>query len=369
MQKPTHVFLIDAGLAPTAPLSRFRSLFSIRDGIYSPLQRIKQTHPDAEIVLYHPHLTYERLIAATESGFGSRCISFQDSIFAKEAARTPLEIQNFAKEKDLPCHAPGVGEFFGRLDSPGEAIETDLSAYHALNSDAFQPTGSFTIVGNPARLHVHHSARILPGVVFNTEEGSIVIDREAQVTPFSVLTGPLYVGPGAMLDHIKVGGSVIGQKCRLGGEIESSTIGDFTNKHHEGFVGHSMIGNWVNLGALTTTSDLKNNYGKIRLRLPGGDVETGRIKFGSVIGDCVKTAIGTMINTGTVLDAGCNVFGGAPPAYLPPLSWGLSGRPYLVDRFMSDCATIFARRKQEVPEGMRALADLIVSLDAGQGAG
>ncbi|MCE9599719.1 MAG: hypothetical protein K8S54_17300 [Spirochaetia bacterium] len=368
MQKPSHVFLIDAGLSATAPLSRFRSFFSIRDGIYSPLARLRKSAPGAEIVLYHTHLTYERLIAQVESDLGTPCISFQDSQFAKEAARTPLEIQQFAKENNHQYVLLGLSQVFGRLDSIGQSIENDLPVYLAEN-DAMQATGSFTIVGDPSKLFVHASAKIHPGVIFNTEEGPIVIDSDAQITPFSILSGPLYVGPSAMLDHIKVSGSIIGQSCRLGGEIESSTIGDFTNKHHEGFVGHSMIGNWVNLGALTTTSDLKNNYGKIRLRLPGGDIETGRIKFGSILGDCVKTAIGTMINTGSVIDAGCNLFGGGPPAYLSPLSWGLAGRSYAPDRFMTDCETIFARRKQNVPKGMRGLVDLIVSLDAGSGSG
>ena len=240
------------------------------------------------------------------------------------------------------------------------------------------------IVGDPLQLFIHESAKILPGSVFDTRGGPIIIDRDVQISPFCYFEGPVYAGPGARLDNLRLtGGSVLGPGVRAGGEIENSIFDAFSNKHHEGFVGHSILGRWVNLGALTTTSDLKNNYGGVRLQIdnaypiapdlvplaaaggPGPDatthpalLDTGTIKFGSLIGDCVKTAIGTLLNTGTVLDAGSNVFGGSPPKYLPPLAWGLEGRSYDRERFLADCAKIFARREQTPPDALPELTRL-----------
>lgn len=296
---------------------------------------------------------------------GADSIAFQDSPLRSEFPRTPHEIESGALSKGISFVRARPGSLFSRLDSIGESIRNDLPVYLARTGDTVKAPDHAQMIGPSDALHIHATATIHPGVIFNTEDGPIVVDAGAKISPFSYLSGPLYVGPRAQLDHLKISNSIVGEGCRLGGEIESSIFGDFTNKHHEGFVGHSLIGNWVNLGALTTTSDLKNNYGKIRLHLPGAVVETGRIKFGSILGDCVKTAIGTMLNTGSVVDAGSSVFGGRPPAYLGPLSWGLTGQTYDLDRFLKDCETIFARRQQTVPAAMRRMVELSVSLDAG----
>lgn len=321
-------------------LSRFRSVFSIRDGIYSPLDRAILIGQD--VCLVHPDTRYGRLVAEAES---------------------------FIRGVRITSGNAGDGEtktresFFAPIDSP--RIAEDLDLFLSLNKDnvTHSPGRGTLASGSADDLFVHREAEILPGVSILTDDGPVVIDKGARITPFSVLSGPLYVGAGAMLDHVKIGGSIAGRGARLGGEIEKSIIGDFSNKHHEGFLGHSITGSWVNLGALSTTSDLKNNYGAIRLRVGDQEIETGRIKFGSILGDCVKTAIGTMLNTGTIVDAGSSVFGGRPPAYLPPLSWGLEGRRYLTDRFLKDCEVIFARRKQSVPPSLAALVELAVSLD------
>jgi len=362
--------LIDPGLPETAPLSRFRSIFAARDGIYSPMARIRLADPDVQMIFLHPDSSYERLIARGENG-----TPFTEAENGKAFTTIP-SIEEFATKNKIATIKVSSGQIFDRLDQIGRNIEADLSAFLSARDDSILrgPHASLTCVGSSDSVFVHRTARILPGVVLNTEGVPIVIDEGVQISPFSVLSGPLYVGPGARLDHVKIGGSVVGEGCRLGGEIETSILGDFTNKHHEGFVGHSLIGNWVNLGALTTTSDLKNNYGKIRLQILNATVETARIKFGAIIADCVKTAIWTMINTGSVLDAGCNVFGGTPPRYLRPFSWGLTGDTYETGRFLLDCRTIFARRNQVIPQILESLAahtrliseQAVVSLDAGR---
>jgi hypothetical protein len=145
------------------------------------------------------------------------------------------------------------------------------------------------------------------------------------------------------------------------GEVSSSLFLGFANKGHDGFVGHSVVGHWVNLGAGTTTSNLKNTYGEVRLDLPSGRVETGRQFLGTMLGDHAKAAIGTMFPTGAIVGAGANVFGtGRPPKYVPPMSWGESGETQVSkEGFLAIAERVMPRRKVEVtPERRAALEQL-----------
>ena len=127
-------------------------------------------------------------------------------------------------------------------------------------------------------------------------------------------------GTGGPFDAVSAG-----PRCYLRGELEETVVLGYANKAHDGFIGHAYVGSWVNLGAMTTNSDLKNNYGPVRLGDRDGEVETGLIKLGCLIGDHVKTAIGTMLNTGTVVEAGANLFGDSrPPKWIRAFAWGHS---------------------------------------------
>jgi hypothetical protein len=125
----------------------------------------------------------------------------------------------------------------------------------------------------------------------------------------------------------------------------------YANKAHDGHLGHAYLGRWVNLGAETTNSDLKNNYGPVRLWTPDGERDTGTIKLGCLLGDHVKTGIGTLLNTGTVVGAGSNLYGAAmPPRYVPPFSWGTGEAlvPYRLEKFLEVAARAMARRDVEL---------------------
>lgn len=187
---------------------------------------------------------------------------------------------------------------------------------------------------------------IEPGVVFDATGGPIWLEEGVTVRAFSRLCGPLYVGRNTLLLGGPLTGCSIGPHCKVHGELEESIVLGYTNKAHDGFLGHCYLGMWVNLGAMTTNSDLKNNYSDIDMWTPHGEVSTGHIKMGAFLGDHVKTAVGTMINTGTVIGAGCNVFGGMPPQYLPPFSWGADDT-YAFDKFIE--ATAAAMQRRAVP--------------------
>jgi UDP-N-acetylglucosamine diphosphorylase/glucosamine-1-phosphate N-acetyltransferase len=136
----------------------------------------------------------------------------------------------------------------------------------------------------------------------------VVIDLEAEVTAFTRLEGPCYVGPRTHVLGAKVrGGTTLGPDCRVGGEVEASVIHGHSNKYHDGFLGHSYVGEWVNLGAGTSNSDLRNDYGEVTVTLAGRRVPTGLTKVGCFLGDHTKTGLGTLLNTGTVAGMFCNL--------------------------------------------------------------
>ena len=129
----------------------------------------------------------------------------------------------------------------------------------------------------------------------------------------------------------------------------------YGNKAHDGFVGHSVIGRWVNLGAGTITSNLKNTYGPVRLDIAGQRIETGRLNVGTLFGDHAKTAIGTLLGTGTVVGAGASVHGGgSTPRWVPPFAWGSSGLVMTEDGFLSMAERMMARRDVPLTDARRA---------------
>ena len=215
----------------------------------------------------------------------------------------------------------------------------------------------------PAGVHVvgdggvslGRGVEIAPGVVLDTRDGPIRLADGVEVRPFTSITGPAWVGQRSVLlggpyEHV-----AIGPVCKVHGEVEATVILGYSNKAHTGFLGHAYLGMWVNLGALTTNSDLKNNYGNVRVWTPTGDADTGERKIGSFLGDHVKTAIGTMLNTGTVIEAASNIFGGMPPKYVRPFSWGGGEAEYDVERFLETAEVVMGRRDVELTDRQRSL--------------
>ncbi|CAN5835896.1 putative sugar nucleotidyl transferase [soil metagenome] len=197
-----------------------------------------------------------------------------------------------------------------------------------------------------------------PGVVLDFTEGPIWLDEGVTLRAFTRLAGPAYVGPGSTLLGGPYSALSIGPVCKVHGEMEESVVLGYSNKAHDGFLGHAYLGRWVNLGAMTTNSDLKNNYGSIRMWTPGGDADTGLIKLGCLLGDHVKTGIGALLNTGTVIGAGTNIFGTAmPPKYVPPFSWGSGAEleAFAVDRFITLAATVMGRRNLSLSDSMEQM--------------
>jgi UDP-N-acetylglucosamine diphosphorylase/glucosamine-1-phosphate N-acetyltransferase len=164
------------------------------------------------------------------------------------------------------------------------------------------------ILGSLDNIFVDASARIDPFVVLDARKGPVSIDGGAVVGSFTHLEGPCHIGHQAQLFRAQIrSGTTIGPACRVGGEIESSILHSHVNKYHTGFLGHSYVCPWVNLGALTTNSDLKNDYSTVRVPIDGELIETGSTKVGCFIGDHTKTALGCLFNTGSSIGAMCMV--------------------------------------------------------------
>jgi UDP-N-acetylglucosamine diphosphorylase/glucosamine-1-phosphate N-acetyltransferase len=239
-----------------------------------------------------------------------------------------------------------LGGAYTLLDALEALLAADCEEGAAGGGDAL-PDG--TIVLGPRERVAVRGGVIEPGVVFDVRHGSVVLERGAEVRSGTRIEGPCWIGPGSRIVGGFIRGSAIGPACVVRGEVSASVFLGYANKAHDGFVGHSVIGQWANLGAGTTTSNLKNTYGPVRLDVAGERIETGRTFLGSLVGDHAKTAIGTMLSTGTVVGAGANVLGGAPvPRYIAPFTWGAGGERMTEAGFLRIAGRVMPRRGIEL---------------------
>ncbi|PYP10261.1 MAG: hypothetical protein DMD59_06200 [Gemmatimonadetes bacterium] len=221
------------------------------------------------------------------------------------------------------------------------------------DSDAV-PKGSI-VLGDPAWIAVREAA-IEPGVVFDTRNGPVVLESGVEVRSGARLEGPLWVGANTRLVGGPIRNSAIGPWCVVRGEMSTTTMLGYANKSHEGFVGHSVLGRWVNLGAGTITSNLKSTYGLVRLTVDGVGLETGQQFLGSLIADHAKTAIGTLLATGSVIGAGASVFDAVrAPKYIAPFAWGGSAPDRMtLPKFLAIVERVLPRRNVPVTDAMRS---------------
>lgn len=215
------------------------------------------------------------------------------------------------------------------------------------------PDGSI-VLGNGDAVAIR-GAEIEPGVIFDVRKGAVILERGVVVKSGTRIEGPCWIREGTVLHGGTIRHAVVGAHCRLHGEISTSVIHDYTNKSHDGFLGHSVLGSWVNLGAGTITSNLKNTYGEVQLDAAGTALTTGRMMLGSLIGDHAKTAIGTLLSTGTIVGAGANLFGAVRAAkYTAPFSWGDDGTRCDVEHFVKVAKRVLPRRDVAVDDATEA---------------
>jgi UDP-N-acetylglucosamine diphosphorylase / glucose-1-phosphate thymidylyltransferase / UDP-N-acetylgalactosamine diphosphorylase / glucosamine-1-phosphate N-acetyltransferase / galactosamine-1-phosphate N-acetyltransferase len=215
------------------------------------------------------------------------------------------------------------------------------------------PRGAVVLGEHPVR--VDPRATVEPHVILDASGGPIRIDEGAKVHAFTRLQGPCYVGPHSTIMGGDVSVTSVGAVCKVRGEVSNTIFAGYANKGHDGFVGHSYLGRWVNLGASTVTSNLKNTYGTVALSTPRGLRDTGMQFLGTLFGDHAKTGIGLRLTTGTVLGAGANVYGNMPPKVVAPFAWGDSSpySTYRLDKFLEVAERMMSRRHVALIERAR----------------
>lgn len=220
---------------------------------------------------------------------------------------------------------------------------------------------SIAVVGPRERLWVAATAHLDPMVVIDTRPGPVVIDEHAVVTAFSRIEGPCLIGPHTHVLGAKVRGETsLGPRCRVGGEVEASIIHGHSNKYHDGFLGHAYVGEWVNLGAGTCNSDLRNDYGPVEVPVHGEPTSTGLAKVGCFIGDHTKTGLGTLLNTGSSVGVFCNLLpaGRLAPKHVPSFTtWWNGSLRESADwaRLLTTAGEVMRRRGRQLTDALRDL--------------
>ena len=225
--------------------------------------------------------------------------------------------------------------------------------------------------GSRKDVFVAPGVKIHPMVTIDAEHGPVYIDERAEIHPFTRIEGPCYIGKDSILLGAKCReGNSIGPFCRVGGEVEESIIHGYSNKYHDGFLGHSYVGEWVNLGALTTNSDLKNDYSNVSVMMDGQRaINTGSTKVGSLIGDHVKTSIGTLLNTGSYVGAMALIMAtGKPlPKHIPSFAWFIEGivtKGFGKGKLYETAKTAMSRRKCQWTPAMEKMWNTVFEMTA-----
>jgi UDP-N-acetylglucosamine diphosphorylase / glucose-1-phosphate thymidylyltransferase / UDP-N-acetylgalactosamine diphosphorylase / glucosamine-1-phosphate N-acetyltransferase / galactosamine-1-phosphate N-acetyltransferase len=207
------------------------------------------------------------------------------------------------------------------------------------------------VLYNPSQIYIGEDAQIDAMVVIDARGGPIYIGNGVEIEPFSLIQGPTFIGDETRI----VGGQIregtsIGPVCRIGGEIEECIIQGYSNKYHKGFLGHAYLGEWVNIGAIATNSDLKNTYSNIRMEVNNSMVDTGLMKMGVVLGDHVKLGIGVMLVGGATVGVASNIMNGLAPKIIPPFVWsdGSNVSEYTLEKFIAVAHKAMERRKIEL---------------------
>lgn len=289
-----------------------------------------------------------------KSGGKVVAVRMNSSHHASRFGEGQLSLEELAQERAKAADVPGrwienVWDFIGTLV---DQLQEDIPAIGS-GLDLATPRDCVRI--GEHSLYCEKGAKIEPHVVFDLSDGPVLVRKGAEISAFTRITGPVFIGEKASVVGDRVSSSSIGEVSKVRGEVSNTILLGHSNKGHTGFVGHSYLGRWVNLGAGTTTSNLKNTYGKVQLQQSGRLRDTGEQFLGTFFGDYSKTGIGTLLTTGTVVGAGANVFGsGMPAKSVPAFAWGAKER-YEVEKFLEVAARMMARRGVGLSDGAKEM--------------
>jgi len=253
--------------------------------------------------------------------------------------------------------------FWDLLHENANALQKDFIALGCNGSKEGQLDAGVHLLA-AENITLAKNSRAMPCAVIDAESGPVFIDENVTIQPHTYIQGPCYIGKNSL---VKTGarifeGCSFGEVCKIGGEIEDSIMLSYSNKQHDGFLGHACLGQWVNIGADTNNSNLKNDYGPVKCVINNELINTESQFVGLAVGDHSRMGINTMFNTGTVVGCGCNIFGiGFPPKAIPSFTWGGAEAmvEYRYDKFIETVKRMMSRRKKELlPEEEAMLAAL-----------
>lgn len=243
----------------------------------------------------------------------------------------------------------------------GDQIAADFSARNFGPSNTARLGSQVGIVGNSKQIHIDPTAKIDPFVVIDSTKGPVSVESDCVIQAFTRLEGPCHIARGSHLFRTNLReGTTVGPVCRVGGEVEASILHGYVNKYHEGFLGRSYVCPWVNIGALSANSDLKNDYSTVTVPIGGKLVDTEELKIGCFIGDHTKTAIGSLINAGASIGVMCLILpdGELLPKQIPSFCriWHgdlMEGMP--LERTIDTARYVMDRRNIELTEAQERL--------------
>jgi len=278
---------------------------------------------------------------------GSMCaVRLAKSIDINRLADGTVSLEELAPSNASPVPIAGrwLREVWDLIGQLGDQLSDDIPVMGPrLSGGAIV---NATTIGKHG-IYCETGAGIEPFVILDATDGPILIRRGATIAAFTRIVGPCYIGEESHVVGDAIRACSIGDVCKVRGEIASTIMLGHSNKGHTGFVGSSYIGRWVNLGAGSTTSNLKNTYGPVQLHTGAGVRDTGLQFLGSLIGDHAKTGIGTMLTTGCIVGAGANIYGAKiSPKRIPPFAWG-DCEPYArfeLDKLIEVAERMMARR-------------------------
>ncbi len=254
--------------------------------------------------------------------------TLDDSLVKKIEQGSPLSGKDFSiTQKHLP-KAKLFTSLWNMVNSNGVVMQSDIRRLlQKGNRKMHKQSRVFPKVGvrEETKVHLEEGCFIAPRAALDATGGLIFIEKGVTIESGAVIMGPAVILSGSTIRaNARIHeGTTIGPVCKIGGEVETSIFQGYANKQHDGYIGHSFVGEWCNLGAGTTTSDLKNDYSNVKIVIEDETIETKALFVGSYFGDHSKTAIGTLLNTGTVIGVSSNVFGyGFQPKWIPNFSWG-----------------------------------------------
>ena len=373
------------------PISSTRAVFDIRFGQSTFLERIINIFPEHSVSLIVRD-EFKELVSELHANIAVNPDNIEEGLWISSSVIWTRESVELLSDKDTAfmkndklVAANLSSSDAARWISNGGPLKSELESVKFKNIEVYQCNYLWDIIKfinqsinddaselkpvdrlnyphtnliNPDKIFINN-AKVMPGALINAEKGPVIIDNNAVIYGQTYIEGPAFIGTDTVIKPLtKIVGSVIGKKCKIGGEVESSVIQGYSNKVHDGHLGDSFLGEWVNLGAGTSNSNLKNNYSSVKISLNENLIDTNSLHIGCFIGDHVKTAIGTLINTGTIIGAASMISTyGFPPVNLPPFSWYFNRKKERMDfdKFVSTAQKSKSRRNKNFTSAEKRL--------------